>query len=173
VYTIQRAALAKLRRPEIAAVIAAVLHCSIAQSAPSLLARRDLTTVRVWLATLPESLARARPRLGLLVCWSLAFAAQFEVLEARLHEIVRVLDASRGVMFEEQQPLISEVAVLRSRIAFSRNEVPDPNALRQALLDARRRSAAAQFDLPCARARGTLARIRPPKPVRRMRRPIG
>jgi len=67
VYTIQRAALATLRRPEIEVVIAAVLHCSFAQSAPSLLARRDLTTVRVWLATLPESLARARPRLGLLV----------------------------------------------------------------------------------------------------------
>src|SRR5262249_16844764 len=107
----------------------------VEQASPSLLARGDVITVRNWLDALPEGRVRTRPRLGLLACWALAFVAQFEELEARLHDVMQAIDAASELSLKEQRALASEVTVLRTRIAFNRNEVPQLSELRQALLD--------------------------------------
>jgi LuxR family maltose regulon positive regulatory protein len=101
-----------------------------------LLARGEVTTVRSWLDALPEEHIRTRPRLGLLYCWTLAFAAQLADLEVRLHGVMHAIDARAELPPNERQALVSEVTVLRTRVAFSRNEVPHLSELHQALLGA-------------------------------------
>jgi LuxR family maltose regulon positive regulatory protein len=108
----------------------------VEQASSRLFARGEVATVRSWLAALPEELVRARPRLGLLECWVLTFAAQFEALEARLHDVINAIEASSELLPAQRRALASEVTVLRTRVAFSRNEAPRLSELRQALLDA-------------------------------------
>jgi LuxR family maltose regulon positive regulatory protein len=105
-------------------------------AAPGHLTSGEVTTVRDWLAALPENLVRARPRLGLLVCWALAFSAQFAELDARLRGAVPAIATASDLTPEERRAFASEATVLRTRVAFSRNEVPPLGELRQALLDA-------------------------------------
>lgn len=108
----------------------------VEQAAPSLFACGQVATVRSWLAALPEGLVHARPRLGLQECWTLAFEAQLQELEVRLHDVLRVIETATELSPEERQALASEVMVLRTRVAFGRNEAPPLSELRQALLDA-------------------------------------
>jgi LuxR family maltose regulon positive regulatory protein len=102
---------------------------------PDRLASGEVTTVRNWLTALPENLSRARPRLGLLECWTLAFSAQFVELDARLYDVMRALATATELVPTERRALASEATVLRTRVAFSRNEIPPLGELRQALLD--------------------------------------
>jgi LuxR family maltose regulon positive regulatory protein len=108
----------------------------VEQTAPALLASGEVTTLGSWLDALPEQHVRARPRLGVAHCWLLAFTARFEDLEARLREVEQALNTPAGISPLERQALVSELTVLRTRVAFNRNEAPDPAELRRALATA-------------------------------------
>jgi LuxR family maltose regulon positive regulatory protein len=108
----------------------------IERAAPTVLASGEITTLRNWLEALPDERVWTRPRLGLAYCWTLAFMARFEDLEARLREVERVLEAPSDHSLGERQALLSEVAVLRTRVAFHHNQAPDLVELRHALAGA-------------------------------------
>ncbi len=91
------------------------------QKAETLLSRSELVTLLSWLDSLPEALARSRPRLWLLQAWALVLTGQLQGVEEYLHQAEREFAESSDV---NQTDLLGEVATLRATLAYFQRDMP-------------------------------------------------
>jgi len=94
---------------------------------------RELATLMGWLKALPEEMVRSRPWLCIAHAWMLAFAGQFEALEARVQDAEQAL-ARQALPDAEARRITGHICALRSYPVAVRADEPQAAALiRQAL----------------------------------------
>ncbi len=109
----------------------------IEQMAPTMFARREITTVLRWLEALPEAQVRARPQLSLAYAWVLLASGQLDAVEPRLRDAESQLQLDRiDAEHDPQRAIRGQIAAIRSQVACFRGEVARAVSLsRQALED--------------------------------------
>jgi LuxR family maltose regulon positive regulatory protein len=91
----------------------------VEQSARTMVARGEFTTLLGWLKALPDELVRARPQLCLAHAWALFIDEQYEAAESRLQDAET---SCEGQVSRDENPeveaLLGEVTAVRATIAF-------------------------------------------------------
>ncbi len=108
----------------------------VALSAPDLLRRGRVTTLRGWLEALPPEIVRASPRLGLIQAWLLYFSGQLGAAEQLLDDVERRVGELAGTAAgaDEASEHLGSIATIRAFVALSRGDVARASgSARQAL----------------------------------------
>ncbi len=105
----------------------------VEQVGPQHQSRGELGLLQRWLAQLPAELLRTRPRLSLIVAWTLSFTADLDAVVARLDDVERLLadDSSGGPSPTVRDELEGEVLATRGFVAYRRQQIPEAITLMQ------------------------------------------
>jgi LuxR family transcriptional regulator, maltose regulon positive regulatory protein len=123
----------------------------VEQSAWHLIGRGELTTLQIWLDSLPLAVVRTRPRLSLAYAMIRSITNQLDALESHLQDAERVLEDEEicrdDSLHDDRDALKGQVAALRAHLALEQNDaqrsiklctqalilIPEDNTLLQSL----------------------------------------
>jgi LuxR family maltose regulon positive regulatory protein len=96
--------------------------------------RGAVATLRGWLEMLPQALVRDRPGLCLVHAWTLFLSAQFEAVEARVHDAEAAM-SRLSLPGPARQALSEQLTVMRAMLANFQGDIPRTIQLSRQALD--------------------------------------